>query len=108
MAHNFQFLEGKWDVLARVGETAERHVHQNPNVAISELRKLAEAMTKYILALEGIREERGTDQQDRLKVLLYEQIIPKEIYDIFTMIRLKGNQAVHDPHYGDVHEAKTL
>lgn len=61
--HNFRFLEEKWEVLARVGETAERNVYQNPNVTISELRKFAETITKYILAFEEIREERGTDQQ---------------------------------------------
>lgn len=49
MSHNFRFLEEKWEVLARVGETAERNVYQNPNVAISELRKFAETITKYIL-----------------------------------------------------------
>ncbi|SFA46807.1 type I restriction enzyme, R subunit [Anoxybacillus pushchinoensis] len=108
MSHNFRFLEEKWEVLARVGETAERNVYENPNVTISELRKFAETITKYILALEEIREEKGTDQQERLKVLFYDQIIPKEIYDLFTVIRLKGNLAVHNPSYGEVEEAKAL
>lgn len=48
------------------------------------------------------------DQQERLKVLFYDQIIPKEIYDLFTVIRLKGNLAVHNPSYGEVEEAKAL
>ncbi|WP_027410459.1 type I restriction-modification system endonuclease [Anoxybacteroides tepidamans] len=108
MPHNFHFLEEKWEVLARVGETAERNVYQNPNVAISELRKFAETITKYILALEDIREERGADQQERLRALFYDQIIPKEIYDLLNVIRQKGNKAVHEPSYGEVHEAKAL
>ncbi|MDE8565709.1 type I restriction-modification system endonuclease [Anoxybacillus rupiensis] len=108
MPHNFHFLEEKWEVLAKVGETAERNVYQNPNVAISELRKFAETITKYILALEDIREERGTDQQERLRALFYDQIIPKEIYDLLNVIRQKGNKAVHEPSYGEVHEAKAL
>ncbi|WP_236631797.1 DUF4145 domain-containing protein [Anoxybacillus sp. UARK-01] len=108
MPHNFHFLEEKWEVLAKVGETAERNVYQNPNVAISEMRKFAETITKYILALEDIREERGTDQQERLKALFYDQIIPKEIYDLLNVIRQKGNKAVHEPSYGEVHEAKAL
>ncbi|TRY21774.1 DUF4145 domain-containing protein, partial [Geobacillus sp. LEMMJ02] len=101
MSHNFRFLDEKWGVLAKVGETAERNVYENPNLTISELRKFAETITKYILALEEIREEKGTDQQERLKVLFYDQIIPKEIYDLFTVIRLKGNLAVHNPSYGE-------
>lgn len=57
----FSLFRRKLGVLARVGETAERNVYQNPNVAISELRKFAETITKYILALEEIKEERRTD-----------------------------------------------
>lgn len=106
--HNFKFLEKDWPILAQVGEIAERNVFQHPNLAISELRKFAETITKYILAKEEIREERGTNQEERLKVLFYDQTIPKEIYDFFNSIRLLGNRATHNPQYGEVEEAKTL
>jgi type I restriction enzyme, R subunit len=106
--HNFAFLEKDWEVLARVGEVAERNVYQNPNLSMSELRKFAETITKYILAKEEIREERGTTQEDRLKILFYDQTIPKEIYDLFNAIRIKGNKATHDLSYGAVAEAKIL
>lgn len=106
--HNFKFLEKDWPILAQVGEIAERNIFQHPNLSISELRKFAETITKYILAKEEIREERGTTQEDRLKVLFYDQTIPKEIYDFFTTIRLIGNRATHNPQYGEVEEAKTL
>ncbi|MBH9968636.1 type I restriction-modification system endonuclease [[Bacillus] enclensis] len=106
--HNFQFLVKDWGILARVGEVAERNVFQNPNLTISELRKFAETITKYILAKEEIREERGTTQEDRLKILFYDQIMPKEIYDLFNAIRIKGNKATHNLSYGKVEEAKTL
>ncbi|MED4355062.1 type I restriction-modification system endonuclease [Schinkia azotoformans] len=108
MSHNFQFLENDWEVLSRVGEVAERNVYQNSNLTISELRKFAETITKYILAKEEIREERGTTQEDRLRILYYDQTIPKEIYDLFNTIRIKGNKATHDLSYGEVEEAKTL
>lgn len=106
--HNFAFLEKDWEVLSRVGEVAERNVYQNPNLTISELRKFAETITKYILAKEEIREERGTTQEDRLRILYYDQTLPKEIYDLFNTIRIKGNRAIHDLSYGEVEEAKTL
>ncbi|MED4534171.1 type I restriction-modification system endonuclease [Metabacillus fastidiosus] len=106
--HNFKFLEQNWEVLARVGEVAEGNIYQHPNLAISELRKFAETTTKYILAKEEIREERGTTQEDRLKILYYDQTIPKEVYDLFNTIRIKGNKATHDPAYGEVEEAKVL
>ncbi|MCM3006716.1 type I restriction-modification system endonuclease [Priestia koreensis] len=106
--HNFKFLESNWELLARVGEVAEHNVYQNPNLAMSELRKFAENITKYILANEEIREERGTNQEDRLKVLFYDQILPKEIFDLFNTIRIKGNKATHNLDYGNIEEAKTL
>jgi type I restriction enzyme, R subunit len=106
--HNFEFLKNDWEILSRVGESAERNLFRNPNLAISELRKLAETITKYILAQEEIKEERGTTQEERLKVLYYDQTIPKEIYYLFNTIRIKGNKATHDLTYGDVEEAKVL
>jgi len=106
--HNFEFLKNDWEILSRVGELAERNLFQNPNLAISELRKFAESITKYILAKEEIKEERNTTQEDRLKVLFYDQTIPKEIYDLLNAIRIKGNKATHNLNYGDVEEAKTL
>jgi type I restriction enzyme, R subunit len=101
-------LKEKWSTLSKVGETAERNVHQDPNTAISKLRTFAETIAKYIVASENIKEERGTNQVDRLNTLYYDQILPKEIYDLFNLIRLKGNKATHDPTYGDVTEAKAL
>jgi type I restriction enzyme, R subunit len=106
--HNFKFLEDKWSILSKVGETAERNVHQDPNTTISKLRTFAETIAKYIMASENIKEERGTNQVDRLNTLYYDQILPKEIYDLFNIIRLKGNKATHDASYGDVTEAKAL
>lgn len=106
--HNFEFLKNDWMILSRVGESAERNLFQNPNLAISELRKLAETITKYILAKEEIKEQRGTNQEDRLKILFYDQTIPKEIFDLFNTIRIKGNKATHDLSYGEVEEAKIL
>ncbi|MBT2639367.1 type I restriction-modification system endonuclease [Bacillus sp. ISL-39] len=107
-SHNFQFLEKDWELLARVGEVAERNVYQNPNLTISEIRRFAETITKYILAKEEIKEERGTTQEDRLRILFYDQTLPKEIYDLFNSIRIKGNKAIHNLNYGEVEEAKTL
>jgi type I restriction enzyme, R subunit len=106
--HNFKFLEEKWSILSKIGETAERNVHQDPNTAISKLRIFAETIAKFIVAAENIKEDRDTRQVDRLNALYYDQILPKEIYDLFNIIRLKGNKVAHDASYGDVKEAKAL
>lgn len=107
-SYNFQFLEDKWEILSKVAETAERNIYQDPNTAISKLRTFAETITKYILALEEIKEERGTKQFDRLKTLFDDQLMPKEMYNLFNTIRIKGNKATHEPTYGEIEEAKTL
>lgn len=106
--HNFMFLEEKWSILSKVGETAERNVFQDANTTISKLRTFAETIAKYIVALENMNEEYGTHQIDRLNTLYYNQILPKEICDLFNQIRIDGNKATHDPSYGDSIKAKSL
>ncbi|SDY04648.1 hypothetical protein [Thermoactinomyces sp. DSM 45892] len=60
--HNFTFLEEKWNILSKVGESAERNVYQDPGITISRLRTFTETITKYIVALENIKEENCTTQ----------------------------------------------
>ncbi|AJO21483.1 Type I restriction-modification system, restriction subunit R [Heyndrickxia coagulans] len=37
MKSNFSFFKGKWDVLANLGETAEKNVYQDPHTTIMKL-----------------------------------------------------------------------
>lgn len=53
---NFSFLSGKWDILANLGETAERNVFIDPNTTLMKLRVFSETLTKYVLAYEEIKE----------------------------------------------------
>lgn len=107
-SQNFFFLADRWEVLDKVAETAERNIYQDPNTAISKLRTLAETIAKYISAFEQMDEDQVRDQRNRLDQFRYHQIVPSEIINLFHTIRMKGNDAVHNPTYGDTDEAKVL
>ncbi|MFK4167301.1 type I restriction-modification system endonuclease [Paenibacillus lautus] len=107
MSSNFSFFRGKWDVLANLGETAEKNLHHDPHTTIMKLRLFCETLAKFILASENINEAFGTTQADRINTLKREGLLEPELADIFETLRRKGNLAVHEA-YGTTEEAKTL
>lgn len=104
---NFQFLSGKWAILANLGETAERNVFTDPNTTLMKLRVFAETLTKYVLAYEEIKETYDTKQTDRIHALRADDLITKELEEILDTIRRKGNKAMHEG-YGSQKEAEVL
>ncbi|MCM3768377.1 type I restriction-modification system endonuclease [Neobacillus niacini] len=108
MNSNFSFFRGKWDVLANLGETAEKNLYHDPQTTLFKLRLFAETLTKFILASENIREAYGTNQVDRINTLRREGLLEPELFDIFDRLRLKGNRASHRADYGETEEAKAL
>ncbi|WP_453992364.1 type I restriction-modification system endonuclease [Bacillus nitroreducens] len=104
---NFNFLSEKWDILANLGETAERNVFIDPNTTLMKLRVFAETLTKYVLAYEEIKETYDTKQIDRIHALKREDLITQELEDILDTIRKIGNKAMHEG-YGTEKEAKAL
>ncbi|WP_040204035.1 type I restriction-modification system endonuclease [Neobacillus jeddahensis] len=108
MTSNFSFFRGKWDVLANLGETAEKNLYHDPQTTLFKLRLFAETLTKFILASEDIREAYGTNQVDRINTLRREGLLEPELFDIFDRLRLKGNRASHRADYGETEEAKAL
>ncbi|WP_199805041.1 type I restriction-modification system endonuclease [Fictibacillus sp. FJAT-27399] len=108
MNSNFSFFKGKWDVLANLGETAERNVYRDPHTTLMKLRLFGETIAKIILASENIREVHGTNQIDRINTLRREGLAEPELLDIFDMLRRKGNSAMHEAGYGKTEEAKAL
>jgi type I restriction enzyme R subunit len=104
---NFHFLSNKWDILANLGETAERNVYIDPNTTLMKLRVFAETLTKYVLAYEEIKETYDTKQIDRIQVLRRDDLITRELEDILETIRKIGNKAMHEA-YGTQKEAQAL
>ncbi|KEZ47165.1 type I restriction-modification system endonuclease [Metabacillus indicus] len=108
MSSNFSFFQGKWAVLANLGETAEKNVYHDPHTTIMKLRLFAETLTKFILASESIKEVHATTQLDRINTIRGEGLLEPELVDIFETLRRKGNLAMHEAGYGKTEEAKTL
>ncbi|PEQ90730.1 type I restriction-modification system endonuclease [Bacillus sp. AFS006103] len=108
MESNFSFFQGKWDVLANLGETAEKNVYYDPHTTLMKLRLFAETLTKFVLAAENIKELYGTSQVDRLNTLRREGLLEPELIDIFETLRRKGNLAMHEAGYGKTEEAKAM
>ena len=104
---NFQFLSGRWDILANLGETAERNVFTDPNTTLMKLRLFAEVLTKYIFAYEGIKETNDPKQVNRINVLRAEDLITPELEDILQNIRRNGKKAT-DEGYGTQKEEEAL
>ena len=105
---NFSFLKGDWEVLAKLGESAERNLYNDPHTSIIKLRLLGESIAKAVLASDNIREAYDTKQVDRLNTMKKEGLAEPEMLDIFHTLRRKGNTASHKASYGTTEEAKQL
>jgi len=105
---NFSFFEGQWEVLGKLGESAERNVYQDPHTSIMKLRLFSETIAKAVLASDNIREAYNTSQVDRINTMRKEGLAEPEILDIFDILRRKGNTASHEANYGTSEEAKSL
>lgn len=105
---NFSFFKGDWEVLAKLGESAERNLYNDPHTSIMKLRLLGESIAKAVLASDNIRESYDTKQVDRLNTMKKEGLAEPEMLDIFHTLRRKGNTASHEASYGTTEEAKQL
>lgn len=105
---NFSFFKGEWEVLAKLGESAERNLYNDPHTSIIKLRLLGETIAKAVLASDNIREAYDTKQVDRLNTMKKEGLAEPEMLDIFHTLRRKGNSASHEASYGTTEEAKQL
>ncbi|MDN4607353.1 type I restriction-modification system endonuclease [Sporosarcina highlanderae] len=108
MKSNFAFFEGQWEVLGKLGESAERYAFEDPHASILKLRLLSESIAKAILSSDNIREAYNTSQVDRISTIRKEGLAEPEILDIFDVLRRRGNAASHEADYGTTEEAKRL
>lgn len=105
---NFSFFKDEWEFLAKLGESAERNLSNDPHTSIIKLRLLGESIAKGVLASDNIREAYDTRQVDRLNTMKKEGLVDPEMLDVFHTLRRKGNSASHEATYGTTDEAKHL
>lgn len=98
MKSNFEFLSKYWTTLAKICETAESYLYNDPNACIYKLGMFAERLVQEIFANEGLAEpEYDNTHANRIKILKREGLIERggRIDDILYSLRVKRNDAVH-------------
>lgn len=96
MDSNFYFLKNDWSTLAAIGEFAEKTLYIDSNTTLMKLRVLAEQISKLIIKEEGLSYSGSDKQIDRLNFLKRNDLLPREMEQIFHSIRILGNKAIHD------------
>jgi hypothetical protein len=96
LVSNFLFMEEKFPVLEKLGTLAESYLYSDPNACLYKMGALAETIVNYMFELDNIIPGKDdATQANRVKRLLREGLISKEINDIFYLIRIRRNEAVH-------------
>ncbi len=110
MKSNFHFLNKYWETLAKIGETAESYLYNDPNACIYKLGMFAERLVQEIFANERLSEpDYDNTHANRIKILKREGLIDRggRIDDILYSLRIKRNDAVHK-YENSVDTAKSL
>lgn len=96
MSANFGHLEALSPELHRLGTLAERFFAEDANTSLIKSRQFGEYMVKEIAALSGVYDASARETtHDLLRRLATQQVLPREVTDIFHAIRKSGNEATH-------------
>lgn len=104
---NFQFLRSHGVELVRFGALAERYFRDDPSTCLIKLRQFAELLAQLTAAKTGLFKSTDESQADLLRRLKVEQVISREVADLFHQIRVVGNRATHQ-YIGNHTEALTM
>ncbi|MBO9672202.1 MAG: type I restriction-modification system endonuclease [Sphingobacteriaceae bacterium] len=92
---NFSFLENEFPLLHNLAQAAEYNLYQDPATSLFKLRQFGEYMTEQIFAVYGMDLPENNTFQNRVFILRNQGILPVNVIDYFTILRHKGNNAVH-------------
>lgn len=96
MSVNFAHLQGISPELHRLGTLAERFFAEDANTSLIKSRQFGEYMVKEIAALSGVYDPAARETtHDLLRRLATQQVLPREVADIFHAVRRSGNEATH-------------
>jgi len=94
---NFDHLKEISPELHRLGTLAERYFAEDANTSLIKSRQFGEYMVKEIAALSGVYDPAARETtNDLLRRLATEQVLPREVADIFHAVRKSGNDATHN------------
>ena len=92
---NFDMLRAYEPQLWRLGALAERYFAEDPNSSLLKLRQLAELLAKSLAARGGLYTSQEETQYELIRRLQTENLLPREIRQVFDEIRVTGNAANH-------------
>lgn len=96
MSANFDHLKELSPELHRLGVLAERFFSEDANTSLIKSRQFGEYMVKEIAALSGVYDPAARDTtNDLLRRLSAQQVLPREVANIFHASRTRGNSAAH-------------
>jgi type I restriction enzyme R subunit len=101
---NFDFLSGRWPLLAKNGAYAEKYFYSDTNASILKLRLFAEELINYVLTAYKIDVDKNATQKDKIGLLSGASGINPGVVDLFHIIRINGNKAAHEA-FSDMKEA---
>lgn len=105
MKSNFEFLVKDWPTLASLGEFAEKNLFIDSNTTLIKLRVLSENIAKLIIKEENLIVPESNNQIDRLRLIKKEDLLEKEIEQIFHSLRIIGNKATHEGYSSSFEDA---
>jgi type I restriction enzyme, R subunit len=92
---NFAHLQEHSPQLLRLGMLAEKYFADDPNTCLLKLRQLAELLAQTVAAKVGLFVSTEEAQYELLRRLQDEDILPREVAQLFGEIRRSGNSANH-------------
>lgn len=96
MSVNFGHLASISPELHRLGILAERFFADDANTSLIKSRQFAEYMLKEIAALSGVYDPSSREgASDLIRRLAAQQVLPREVADVFHAVRKAGNTAAH-------------
>ncbi|MCM5554027.1 type I restriction-modification system endonuclease [Pleomorphomonas sp. NRKKF1] len=96
MSANFGHLSRISPELHRLGVLAERFFAEDANTSLIKSRQFGEHMLKEIAALSGVYDPTARETANELlRRLATQQVLPREVADVFHAVRKSGNEAVH-------------
>lgn len=95
LSSNFTHLKEHDQQLLRLGLLAEKYFADDPNTCLLKLRQLTETLAQMLAASVGIVLRPDESQYHLLHRLRDQGILPHEIFQLFTQVRIIGNDANH-------------
>jgi type I restriction enzyme R subunit len=93
---NFDHLLALSPELHRLGLLAERYFTDDANTSLLKSRQFGEYMLKEIAALSGVYDgARREATNDLIRRLVTQQVLPREVANLFHAVRTSGNEAAH-------------